>query len=120
MPWRLLIDENTADEYDVQLLRHRPDIEIRHVGKSGAPELGTQDPDILCWCEDHNFMLLTANRRSMPGHPTNHLALGRHIPGILIIWRRAEMGQVVRSLVNLFDTTDPEKYIDIMVHIPRL
>src|SRR5438105_15082935 len=84
MPWRILVDEDTDDEYDVQLVRHRPELEVRHVGKEAAPPKGTPDAGILVWCEENDFLLLTGNRRTMPRHLVEYLATGRHVPGILV------------------------------------
>nr|WP_293128835.1 DUF5615 family PIN-like protein [Microcoleus sp. bin38.metabat.b11b12b14.051] len=50
------------------------------MGEPEAPSRGTLDPEILKWCEEYNFILVTNNRKSMPVHLTDHLAERRHIP----------------------------------------
>jgi hypothetical protein len=42
--------------------------------------LWTLDPEILLWCEAHRFILVTNNRRSMPRHLADHLAMGCQNP----------------------------------------
>src|SRR5437899_3146627 len=92
---RFLLDENLSSRYRRQLSRHEPELILRSVGDADAPPLGMLDPDLLVWCEEHDYLLVTNNRRSMPGHLRGHLAAGRHIPGILIIRRRADIGEVI-------------------------
>ncbi|MBW4591871.1 MAG: hypothetical protein KME46_02825 [Brasilonema angustatum HA4187-MV1] len=42
-----------------------PDIIIKVVGEPKTPPKSTLDPEILCWCEDNNFVLVTNNRTSI-------------------------------------------------------
>ena len=55
------------------------------VGQPGAPGLETPDPDLLGWCEAHDFVLVTNNRATMPGYLAAHLAGGGHVPGIFVV-----------------------------------
>ena len=61
-----LQSENVDPLFRTRLLQHEPEMVIWKVGDSGAPPLGTLDPDILSWCEEHDLVLVTNNRRSMP------------------------------------------------------
>ncbi|MBP8253167.1 MAG: DUF5615 family PIN-like protein [Herpetosiphon sp.] len=63
---RYLLDENVHPLYRTKLLKRNPDIVVRMVGGIAAPPLQTLDPEILNWCEDHDFILITNNRKSMP------------------------------------------------------
>jgi hypothetical protein len=69
----LLFDENVPAALPAQLLRHKPDIRVRKIGDLGVPEKGTTDQDILRWCEEHDYVLVTFNRKSMPTHLADHL-----------------------------------------------
>ena len=62
---------------------------------------GTVDPEILCWCEEHNFLLVTNNRKSMPVHLTDHIAEGHHMPGIFILNPNLSTGQNLEELILL-------------------
>jgi hypothetical protein len=96
---RYLLDENLANEYRTQLLARQPNLKVIKVGDDDAPAYGTKDPEILCWCEENDYILVTNNRRSMPVHLADHLAIGRHIPGIFVFRRNAAMGLILDSLV---------------------
>jgi hypothetical protein len=65
---RFLLDENLSPRFKVAVLRLNPAIDILRVGESNAPELGTQDPDVLRYLELSQRLLVTDNRASMPQH----------------------------------------------------
>jgi hypothetical protein len=75
---RSLIDENLPPVYQTQLLRRKPELTVWMVGDPGTPPKGTLDPEILLWCEQNQFVLVTNNRRSMPVHLIDHLNQNRH------------------------------------------
>ena len=61
---RLLLDENVDPFYRQELLRREPRLVVWRVGDISAPPDSTLDPDILIWCEQHAFILVTNNRKS--------------------------------------------------------
>src|SRR5436305_12904787 len=79
------MDENLNPLYKKQVVAKMAGLIVYAIGDPGALPRGTLDPQILCWCEENNFILVTNNRESMPLHLREHLAEGRHIPGILTI-----------------------------------
>ncbi len=97
MSLRFLIDENLSNQYCTQLLLRRPRLTVLAVGQREAPGYGAADPEILEWCEANNFLLVTDDRRSMPGHFQEHLEAGGHVPGILALRPNVSMGEVVES-----------------------
>lgn len=68
MSIQYLLDEHIPLLYRTQLVRRVPELTVRIIGDPDAPPRGTLDPDILIWCEIHNFILVTNNRKSMPKH----------------------------------------------------
>jgi hypothetical protein len=85
MTLKYLLDENVNPVYKIQLRRVRPNLTIWSVGEPTTPTKGTLDPEILLWCEEYDFILVTNNRTSMPVHLAEHLAQDRHIAGIFIL-----------------------------------
>lgn len=114
MPIRYLLDENMVPDYKAQLLRQRPQLVVWSVGDSGAPPRGTLDPDILRWCEDNNFILVTNNRKSMP----DHLDSGRHMPGIITLNEAMGIGQIIDELVLIALASDESEYQDQIIYLP--
>ena len=80
-----LLDENTEPAITSGLRRRDPMLAVWRVGELTTLPLGTLDPDIPRWCEQHNCVLVTNNRHSMPNHLREHVREGGHIPGILTI-----------------------------------
>jgi hypothetical protein len=115
---RYLLDENVDPALLRALNRKVPDMVVWHVGGPGAPPLGTLDPDILLWIEAEGFILVTNNRRSMPGHLRDHLEAGRHIPGILILDDDMSIGETVDELELIMGASEADEYIDQIKHLP--
>jgi hypothetical protein len=65
---KYLMDENVNPIYANQIRRKIPDLIIR--SEIGTPYLSTLDSEILLWCEEYGFILVTNNRKSMPVHFT--------------------------------------------------
>lgn len=117
---RYLLDEHVEALYEIELPRREPSIIVRRVGASGAPPKRTEDPDLLRWCEEHGFILVTNNRRSMPVHLVEHLAQGRHIPGIFILNRKMSIGAIINDLLVVCTAGDETDYVDRMTYMPLI
>ncbi len=115
---RYLLDEHIAPTYRAQLLRAAPALVVWLIGDPGAPPRGTLDPEILIWCEENGFILVTNNRRSMPRHLGDHLAAGRHVPGILVINPIMSMGDVIDELILIAGTSTDDEYQDLLLYLP--
>jgi len=102
---KYLIDENVSPAYPQQLRQKKPELEIRAVGEVGTPAKSTKDPEILDWCAEYDFVLVTHNRTSMPVHLRDLLNQGRHVPGSFILSPGLSMGQNVEELILIADTT---------------
>ena len=118
MAIQYLLDEHVPLSYRTQLLRRNPSLVVWIIGDPYAPPRGTPDPVILCWCEDNGFILVTNNRKTMPGHLTDHLAIGRHIPGILILNEYIGIGQILEELLLIAEASFEDEYQDRIVHLP--
>ena len=115
---RFLIDENISPRYRTQLLYHEPSLTVLAVGDEGAPPKSTPDPEILEWCEQHQFSLITNNRESMPQHLSDHLAAGHHVPGIFTINLEVPIGKIIEELLLITGASDADEYIDRITYIP--
>jgi Domain of unknown function (DUF5615) len=118
MTIKYLMDENVIPTYAKQIRRRRPDLVIWTVGDIGAPGLGTLDPEILIWCEEYDFILVTNNRKSMPGHLRDHIAFDRHIPGIFLLNLNMSIGQNIDELLLIADGSLDGEYQDQIIHLP--
>lgn len=115
---RYLLDEHITPVLRRELLRADPALEVWIIGDPGAPSRGTLDPDILIWCEAHGFCLVTNNRKSMPRHLGDHLDLGHHMPGILVVNLAMTMGQMIDELVLIAGASTDDEYRDLIIYLP--
>ena len=115
---RFLIDENISPQYRTQLLNHEPSLTVLVIGDEDAPPKSTPDPEILEWCEQHQFILITNNRESMPQHLSDHLSAGHHVPGIFTINLEVPMGKIIEELLLIVGASDEDEYIDQITYIP--
>jgi len=111
---RFLIDENISPEYRTQLLYHEPSLTVLVVGDERAPPKSTPDPEILVWCEQNEFNLITNNRESMPQHLEDHLSAGHHVPSIL---RLISLRQWEKLLKNCFSSLVPLTKTNILTKL---
>ena len=113
-----LIDENLPPVIAVQVCQHEPRIQATAIGRPGAPSKVTADPQLLCWIEESDHLLVTNNRASMPGHLRDHLDAGRHIPGILITPFPLGIGALIEELVLIWGDSLPGEFQDQIVYLP--
>jgi hypothetical protein len=114
----LLFDEHVARSFQEQLHQAGPQLRLFAVGDGVAPPLGTPDPGLLRWLEEHNCLLVTNNRSSMPGHLADHLAAGRHIPGIVQLPRQPKFGLVLFDLHLIATADTPDEFTDRITYLP--
>ncbi|WP_373527025.1 hypothetical protein [Nostoc sp.] len=120
MTLKYLLDENVAPLYQVQFKRQKPDLVVWVIGDPGTPPKSTLDPEILCWCEEHNFILVTNNRTSMPVHLAEHIAQARNIPGIFILSDKLTIGQTIDELTIIAEASFNDEYQNPILNLPLL
>jgi hypothetical protein len=113
-----LIDENLPPIIAGQIQRHEPQIQALAVGQPGAPAKSTLDPELLRWIEENDYLLVTNNRASIPGHLRDHLAAGRHVPGILVVSFPLDIGELIEELILIWGASLPDEYRDRIVYLP--
>ncbi|WP_193194434.1 DUF5615 family PIN-like protein [Nostoc sp. MG11] len=118
MTLQYLIDENVNPVYPNQIRLREPEIAIKVVGESETPLKSTLDPEILCWCEDNNFILVTNNRTSMPVHLADYIAVNRHVPGIFILNPNLSIGENIEELIIVALASEDDEYQDRIVYLP--
>lgn len=113
-----VLDEHVAPALAHGLRRRVSGLVVWNIGDPGTPPRGTLDPDVLIWCEEHNHVLATNNRSSMPRHLADHLAAGRHVPGIFVLRDSMGLGEMIEQLVLGAIASMPDEYRDQIRHLP--
>lgn len=101
----VLLDEHLPLALARGLVNFDADVEINvlRIGDAGAPGFGAADAEILVWIEANGFLLVTANRATMPVHLDQHLSAGRSVPGILALRPQTSMGEIIEQLVIIWE-----------------
>jgi Domain of unknown function (DUF5615) len=120
MSLKYLLDENLDPIYKRQLIESNPNFVVWKIGEPNVPPLSTLDPEILCWCEEHNFVLVTNNRKSMPVHLAEHIERGGHVPGIFILGPKLSIGENINQLIFIAEASFDNEYQDQIVYLPKI
>ena len=115
---KYLLDENVTPALRAALLRRCPTMIVKIVGDPDTPKRGTLDPEILIWCELHQFSLVTNNRASMPVHLQNHITSGQHTPGIFVLNPHLTLAQTSEDLAMIWSASTATEYRDQIRYLP--
>ena len=113
-----LIDENLSPAYRAQLLYRELSLTVLRVGDEGAPARSTQDPEILKWCEQNNFILVTKDPNTIPKHLSDYLATGHHVPGIIMINSSVPTATILDDLILIAGASHEDEFRDRIIYIP--
>ncbi|MBD2184211.1 DUF5615 family PIN-like protein [Aerosakkonema funiforme] len=118
MKIRFLLDENLSKQIKMAVLRLNSSIDILCVGEPDAPPFGTLDPEILSYVDLSQRLLVTDNRKSMPGHLELHWAEGKQIWGLVWVRPATSLGKLAESIYLLWETYEAQEWIDRVDWIP--
>ena len=122
MPLRFLLDEHLRGPLPGAVQRHNAGgvhvIDVLCVGDPPDLPLGSSDPDILLWAEREGRIVVTRDRRTMPGHLVSHLLAGHHLPGLFLLRSRVTLPAVVSFLVAAAHAGDPTLFQDRIQDVP--
>jgi len=94
------------------------DLDVQRVGEQGCPAGDASDNGILIWIEVHEFILITADKVSMPDHLAAHLATGRHVRGIFTLREQRPSREVIDDIVLLAGAGFAFEYRDQIQYLP--
>lgn len=115
---RYLFDECFSPRLAEELQRHAPELEVEYVGPEGVLPKKTPDADVLLWCEANDYVLVTNNRNTMPGHLGEHVAAGRSVPGVFQVPEDCPLGDMFAELILIAGTALPGEYADHVRYLP--
>ncbi len=108
--YRYLLYENVTPILRNALNRIEPEITVWLSVILAFQKNGTPDPVILEWCANQGLSLVTNNRKSMPGHLREFIALGRTAPAIFVLNPRLTVGETVSELHLIWAAAEPYEY----------
>jgi hypothetical protein len=115
---RFLLDEHIDRLIQRQLRRRDLRIEVLAIGDPFAPPASTPDPDILVWAEEHRYILITEDRRTIPRYLQAHHGAGRHTSGVFWLRPSTPLGRIVEELYLIWSVSTADEYVDRAIFIP--
>ena len=115
---RYLLDEHVNPAIQRQLRRLIRELDARCVSDGDAPPKGTRDDDLLAWANANEFILITEDRRTMPGAIARRSELGEYTFGVFFIRPGACIGAVIEALELIWHTSAHNEFIDSALFIP--
>ena len=115
---RFLLDEDQPPDLIAALQQLAPGVDLIRVGDLGAPAGGTQDPDLLIAAAALGRVLISGDRRSMPGHLRDHFAAGLHTAGVILLRGGYGIGRYAQAIANQWATTTADEWVDRTIYLP--
>jgi len=115
---RFLFDEDTDPDLIDALWRREPALDALRVDWPEAPPAGTLDPELLIATESMGRMLVSNDKKTMPGHLAAHFAAGRHTHGVALLRQGFPWSAYVKHLLTLWSVSEAEEWIDGTIHLP--
>jgi hypothetical protein len=115
---RFLFDECVPATVLKALLRLEPSIDSVCVGGEGGPIKGTLDPALLEAATRDPRILVTRDKKTMPGHLIDFYQHHEHSCGLVLLKSRFTIAKVIEDLYLMWAITTPEEWVDRTEVIP--
>ena len=115
---RFQADADLDHDIVVAVQRREPAVDFASAADSGL--IGLPDPDVLEIAARQDRILVTHDRRTMPGHFRDRLNEGESSPGVFIVSQCAPIGPDVEAIVMVWAVSDAAEWRDQVFHLPSL
>jgi len=78
---------------------------------------GLKDPDVLRIAAEAGRILVSQDRRTMPGHFARYTAQA-HSPGVVLLHEAIPIAAAIEELVLIWSASEAEEWIDRLVWLP--
>ena len=92
-------------------------INVVQVGDVPDVPLGSSDPQLLRWAEINDRILISHDSATLPTHLAEHMASGRHSPGVFIV-RSPFNATLADWLVLIAFASEPDEWRDCVTFVP--
>lgn len=113
---RLLADENVNGQILTGLARRGPPLELIRVGDVGL--VGAPDPAILEWAAAQGYVLLTHDRRTVPGFAYARVAAGKSMPGVFLVSSLMPTGLAIEEIMIAAHCLSEEECRNLVKYFP--
>lgn len=115
MKARFQADADLNEEIVAGVMRREPAIDFQTAEEAGLR--GLNDLDVLAHAAAENRILLTHDRRTMPGHFADFIL--RHAsPGVFIISQQLRVRTAIEELILIWVASEGEEWRNLIVELP--
>src|ERR1035438_8188433 len=100
------------------LRKREPAVDFASAADGGL--VGLDDPEVLEVAWQKGRILITHDRRTMPGHFRDRHASGKSSPGVFIVSQFEPIGSVVDVLIMVWAVSNSAEWEDQVRHLPSL
>src|SRR5262249_39727253 len=115
------LDENVSAVLWEAIQRFNQDaavpLEVARVGEISDLPKNSDDPTVLRWVEQHGFILVSNDKKTLPDHLAAHLAEGRHLPGLVLVSYYASSAQIIELLAVAAMSENPLEWQDLIEYL---
>jgi predicted nuclease of predicted toxin-antitoxin system len=112
----LFVDQNFNQHIVEGLMRRDPGLDLIHVREVGLE--AAPDPAILEWAAQHDRVLLTHDRRTIPPFAYARVAAGQAMPGVFLASDDMPTGQAIDEILLAVHCLTPDECKDIVKYFP--
>jgi hypothetical protein len=112
---RFLADADFNHKIVVGRRRREPSVDF--VGAHDAGIVGLRDPEVISVAAESGRILVSHDRRTMPGHFARFRET-RSSPGIIIVSPELDIGAAIEDLLLIWAAPDSEEWRDHLGFVP--
>lgn len=113
---RFLADENFEPAIVMGLRLREPQIDIITAVEAGILRL--KDPELLAYAAQQDRILISHDKRTLPGHLADFLVGGHHSPGIMLLSPKLSIGQSIEALLLIWAASRHSEWSDRITRLP--
>jgi hypothetical protein len=112
---RFLADADFNHKIVVGLRRREPSVDFMSAHDGGV--IGLPDPDVIGVAAESRRILVSDDRKTMPGHFARFREI-RSSPGIILVSQDLDIGAAIEDLLLIWTATDSEEWLDHLGFVP--
>jgi hypothetical protein len=116
---KVLFDECLQVALPHGLRLRSPQTSILQVGEPGTPRKGTDDPELLTWCENDRRLFVSGDRATLLPFISAHHKAGRHTFGVFVLRPGKKFSDILDDLQLIVEASEAEEWIDHFDYLPK-
>jgi hypothetical protein len=93
-----------------------PEIDIRNA--ADARLAGVPDPEVLRRTSEQGRVLVSQDRRTMPGHFHHYVSAGAKSPGVILLRETVSIAAAIEELVLIWSASEADEWTNRLLWIP--